>query len=75
MCMGGKAPDVAQYTPAPTPVAVTSINPIATAQERAKTLANMRSGLAATIKTPTGFTGSGTQLQAPMVQGVKKTLG
>ena len=71
---GGSAP-AATPPPPPAPTPVTTINPVQSATDRAKTLQNFKMGLASTLKTPTGFTGTGTQLSTPSVTGQKKVLG
>lgn len=82
MCFGGstKAPDVpATPSPSPTPISPSSTSSALSQTDRAKTLTSLKYGLASTLKTPTGFTGTGTQLQsaASSVTGAttKKTLG
>lgn len=77
MCFGGKTPSsdpVAPPAPTPTPTP-TLVNPVASAQDRAKNLESYRYGLASTIKTSAGgITGRGPELSAPKVTGIS-TLG
>lgn len=76
-CFGGGGGDAPAATPppapAPTPVP-TNVNPVATAQDRAKNLESYKYGLASTIKTgAAGITGAGPELRAPAVTGVRTT--
>lgn len=73
---GGSAPAATPPpAPAPTPMP-TNVNPVATAQDRAKNLDQFKYGLASTIKTSTGgITGKGADLKAPAVTGVSTTGG
>lgn len=73
---GGKSSPASTPPPAPAPTPMpTNVNPVVTAQDRAKNLDSYRYGLASTIKTGAGgITGSGPELRAPAVSGVR-TLG
>jgi hypothetical protein len=76
-CFGGGSKSSTASTPPPAPAPTpmpTNVNPIATAQDRAKNLESYRYGLAATIKTgPGGITGAGPELRAPSATGVSRT--
>ena len=79
MCFGGSSKQssesVAPPAPAPTPMP-TSVNPVATAADRARNLEQYKYGLASTIKTSSGgITGKGADLKAPSVSGVSTTGG
>jgi len=71
---GGSTPAVSKPpdpTPAPMP---TSVNSLASAQDRARNLDSYKYGLASTIKTSaSGITGQGAELKAPAITGVDKT--
>ena len=73
---GGSAP-AATTPPAPAPTPTpTVVNPVASAEARAKNLDSYRYGLASTIKTTSGgITGKGADLKAASIQGVATTTG
>jgi hypothetical protein len=75
MCFGHAERPELPATPPPTPVPMpTDVNPAATEGQRAMKIANLKRGILSTIKTsPSGVTGTGSDLNTQ--QTGKKTLG